>query len=380
MKRLFALLLSLLLLLCACGGGEAPAETTTQPTEAATQPTETTPEVTEAAPLTVTGELKEQMDAALEEMGFVGIVSLTHHGTVVYQSVTGNDELGQPLTADSSMYVGSVSKQFCAAAIVKLRDQGKLSLDDTLDLYFPEYPLGKDLTVRNLLTMSSGMRTVITASDGIAFSAELSDQENLDLAVQWLFQQPLHFEPGSEMEYCNFNYTLLGLIVEQLSGQSYQEFITENFFKPLGMTHSGFVSQVKENPEWAKGLTYDTMQETDLIGLPQGAGDIVTNAADIELWMTALRTGQVVSMESYREMTTPAFNQVGRMYGYGLFAGSDSYAYHGGNIGGYTAFDGMDSAYDCNIFLANNQAHPRLEALAGKLLKLFREAVETSVS
>ena len=97
------------------------------------------------------------------------------------------------------------------------------------------------------------------------------------------------------MEYCNFNYTLLGLIVEQLSGQSYQEYITEHFFNPLGMTHSGFVSLVKENPEWAKGLTYDTMQETDLIGLPQGAGDIVTNAADIELRMTALRTGQVVS-------------------------------------------------------------------------------------
>ena len=142
-------------------------------------------------------ELLPQLSEVLE----VSIVSLPHRGTVVYQSVTGNDELGQPL----------------------------------------------------------------------------------------------HFEPGSEMEYCNFNYTLLGLIVEQLSGQSYQEYITENFFNPLGMTHSGFVSRVKENPEWAKGLTYDTMQETDLIGLPQGAGDIVTNAADIELRMTALRTGQVVS-------------------------------------------------------------------------------------
>ena len=142
-------------------------------------------------------ELLPQLSEVLE----VSIVSLPHRGTVVYQSVTGNDELGQPL----------------------------------------------------------------------------------------------HFEPGSEMEYCNFNYTLLGLIVEQLSGQSYQEYITENFFNPLGMTHSGFVSLVKENPEWAKGLTYDTMQETDLIGLPQGAGDIVTNAADIELRMTALRTGQVVS-------------------------------------------------------------------------------------
>ena len=153
---------------------------------------------------------------------------------------------------------------------------------------------------------------------------------------------------------------------------------------------------------WENGKTYPDIHSLLLLGSLFGISLDQLVKGDIEIMKKEIKEAEIIKMkrygrtytlmliatavsavplmESYREMTTPAFNQVGRMYGYGLFASSDSYAYHGGNIGGYTAFDGMDSAYDCNIFLANNQAHPRLEALAGKLLKLFREAVETSVS
>ena len=132
MKRVLSVLLSVLLtaiLFTSCSDSDS---SKTEETTAA--------EKTDA-------ELSASINDKLAEIKFDGIIYLTHNDNIVFQRATGTDENGDPLTIDTSMYIGSVSKQFCAAAVMILRDQGKLSVDDTIDKYFPEYDRGGDITV-----------------------------------------------------------------------------------------------------------------------------------------------------------------------------------------------------------------------------------------
>lgn len=316
---------------------------------------------------TITDEIKKNMDSVLEKKSFEGIVCLTQNGSVVYQWVTGKGENGSDLTADTTMYIGSISKQFCASAILFLRDQGKLSVDDTLDKYFSEYKYGKDITLKNLLSMRSGIPDMVNNVKGI--SAEKTEKENTDIIKKWIFSQSLEFEPDSNIEYCNSNYFLLANIVEQVSGQSYSDFICKNFFEPLGMSHSGFLGEVKDKPDWAESLTYDSFTAgEDSPGLTKGAGDIASNASDMEKWMTGLSTGKVISMDSYREMTTNYSTDTSKGYGYGMFVSFYGGVGHSGFIGKYTAIDYINEEKGYNLFVSGNNNYMGIESLPSELL------------
>lgn len=344
MKRVFVILLCSLLVMSTAGcTSDMP-----QPTEATTMPT-----VTE--PVVITDEVRQQMDEIQKEHLFEGIVCLTHNGEVVYASVTGTNDMGDPLTMESPMFMNSVSKQFCATAILMLRDQGKLRLDDTLDKYFPAYALGKDITLRNLLTMRSGIvGDFEVVLDNPAQYEDLAAQEINAAALEWLFVQPLNFAPDTRYEYSNVNYTLLSLVVEQVSGMVYEDFIRQSIFEPLGMTHSGFMCQVEENADW--GLTYENIRPGCwYAGLCQGCGDIVSTARDMEIWMTALQGGQVICEESYREMTTSYSGNVAYQgYGYGLMlCPRDGWGHGGGNLA-YTNFVYFNREHGYNLFVATS--------------------------
>ena len=343
MKKIFAFVLTVALLLTGCAG-DAPEATTVSTTEA--------PAAVEPEPgpvVIVTDEVKAQMDAVLEKRKFEGIVYLTHNGEVVYQSVSGTNDLGQPLTIDSPMYICSISKQFCATAILILRDQGELSLDDTLEKYFPEYTIGKDITLKNLLTMRSGIvRDYTAVLDDPELFADCTAEEINAGMMEWIFAQPLCFEPDEKMEYSNLNYILLSYVVEQVSGQRYEDFVRQNIFEPLGMTHSGFTSELDAHPEW--GLNGDGILEGCTLGdQMQGCGDIVTTAGDIDIWMTALPSGKVICQESYQEMATDYSSGSG--YGYGLMLGLRNGWGHGGTNGAYTSYMYFNEEYGYNLYI-----------------------------
>ena len=382
MKKLFAIVLCLSLLLTAACSADVPqvtdpAETTEAPQT--TEPTEATEPAKPGAEI-FTDELKAKLDGVLEQNKYEGIVSLTCDGETVYQWVKGTSDLGEPLTIASPMFIASTSKQFCAAAILMLRDQGKLSLDDTLEKYYPEYTIGKDITLHQMLSMQSGIpRDPVAVHENPELYADSSLEENLAAIRQWTFEQPLLFTPGTRMEYCNLNYNLLSMIVSQVSGQSYNEFIRQNIFEPLGMTHSGFHGEVRENPDWAKGLTYDKLLESSRInGIVQGCGDIVTTAGDMELWMAALQSGQVVSMESFREMTT--VHTTG--YGYGLTPLLRGGWGHGGNLEAYSSEDYFNSEYGLTLYMVNNNTSVYRMDISNKtmnaLLKVIFEAMDAA--
>lgn len=385
MKKLLALVLCCALLLgCAACSGEPEPTGTTEPTVSNTvKPSSpnTNPGGNTVPVPVVTQELKEKLDAVLEQKQYQGIVYLTHNGQVLYQSVHGTNDLGQPLTIQSPMFVGSVSKQFCAAAVIILRDQGKLSVEDTLDKYFPEFTAGKDITVKHLLTMRSGLPEFLTHIQMNVEDFENNTGEETLAAIQsWLYDQPLRFSPDSRYEYINTNYFLLGLIVEQVSGQSYNDFVREHIFEPVGMVHTGFVSEVGEQPAWAEGLTYDKLQAADQIDLiAQGAGDITSTASDLDKWMTALQSGKVVCMDSYREMITDySTEDITTSYGYGLMRDLRGGVWHGGAIGSYTSRLYFHEEHGFQFFISTGTDTDKTAPTADALLRTLFEAVEKS--
>ena len=203
MKKLSAIILSLVIAFsvtaCSSGNNEE-----SKPVESKIAETETTESVN----------IKENMDSVLEHKKFEGIVYLTKDNSVIYQSATGKDEKGNDLKVDSIMYIGSISKQFCSAAILMLRDQGKLSLDNTLDTYYPEYTAGKNITLKNLLSMRSGIPDMVVKTPEAALqvedvSSDKTEEENVAAIKEWIFKQPLVSEPDTTFEYCNANYFLL---------------------------------------------------------------------------------------------------------------------------------------------------------------------------
>ncbi len=351
------------LVLSACGAGTFPEITEhTSPTGITelTQPAET--EATVAAEFTVTPAVKEKLDQALKQSRFEGVVQLSYQGEVIYQSATGDDDLGNSHTIESPMFIGSISKQFCAASILMLRDQGKLSLEDTLGKYFPEYTIGKDITIQKLLSMRSGIvRDCEPMGKDPQFYLNQTKDENIASFKEWVFDQPLHFEPGNRFSYSNVNYTLLGLIVEQVSGEEYGDFLRKNILEPVGMVHTGFAWELKDNPEWAKGVTYEGLNVPDqtdiqycgqIHGMLLGCGEIISTAGDMDLWMTALRSGKVISDESYREMTANyGSGGYSDSYGYGVMPGIRGGVEHGGNIGSYASMMYFNEEYGLNLYM-----------------------------
>lgn len=320
----------------------------------------------------ITADQKEAMDGVLKRNNFKGVAGLTKNGEVIYQYVNGKDKSDNDLTIDSSMYFGSVSKQFCATSIMMLREQGKLSVDDKLEKYFPEYEVGKDMTVKNLLTMRSGIIDMVNEAtcDGVSF--DNTEDENIAAVKEWIFAQPLKFEPDSKYAYSNSNYFLLADIVKQVSGKRYHDFVRENIFEPLKMTHSGFVEEVKDNPAWAEGLTRGEDNGNVIeTGLSNGAGDTASNAADMDAWMSGISEGKLISKETFLEMTENYSPDAGTGYGYGLMKMLDGGTGHPGAIGTYNSIDYINVEHGLRLFVSSNKssAQTYIDSLPGALLK-----------
>lgn len=164
-------------------------------------------------------------------------------GQLVYKHGYGMEDLNEDvhITPGTVFHVASMSKQFTAASIVLLAQQGKLSLDDDVRKYIPELPdFGQKITIRNLVHHTSGLRDqwALLQLAGWRYSKDLiTDEDVMSLMTR---QKELNFKPGERHVYCNTGYTLMGLIVKQVSGLTLREFTTKNIFEPLGMTHTHF--------------------------------------------------------------------------------------------------------------------------------------------
>lgn len=303
-----------------------------------------TTELTRAEKLALL-EYQNYIDELATEYEFNGVVYATQNGKVLCQGGYGiaNTDEDKEVTVDTLFSIGSISKQFCAAAVLLLQEQGKLSVNDTVEKYFPDYTVAKDITLHQLLTMRSGIRDYVNKdysyvdqpypTDYYELSDEFTVEETRASILNWLYTQRLKFTPGTTHNYSNTNYFLLAIIVEQASGMSYNDFLRENIFKPLEMTNTGFYIDLVKSPDLAEECSpYGENAAGYIKGMNSGAGDLVSNVKDLDKWCTALRKGTLLSEESYKAMTT-AYDG----YGYGIEVNEDGKLYHNGRLSSYVS-------------------------------------------
>lgn len=312
----------------------------------------------------------------LEHGGFQGSVLVSLGDEIVYADGFGYSDIltETAATALDTYELGSISKQMTAAAILQLQEKGLLSVEDTLDNFFPEYPFGGEITLDNLLRMKSGLYDYI--SDYNIFFGDFAeeylrraDSDNddtpdfeRDFLLEYLYSVPLRDKPGTEYYYCNTNYYLLGLIIEQKSGLSYQDYLQKFIFEPCGMTtaNNGF-RETTARGSYPDGSTLSMRTSTAL-----GCGSVNGSVYDVFKWYQGLMSGKVISAESLELMTTPT---QGNTYCYGIFCPADI-LYHGGNT---DVFNSFAIYYKSDGFLAvalcNKPIHETSTTYVGKNLR-----------
>lgn len=288
-------------------------------------------------------------DLAAKELakpGAVGLsVAVARGDRVIHEKGYGKAalELGVPATDANVFRIASVTKQFTAAAIVRLAEQGKLALDDDITKHI-DYPThGRTITIRHLLTHTSGIKNY---TDVPGFFETVSRDLPPEKVLDPVRDLPLDFEPGTRWSYSNTNYHLLGMIIEKVTGVPYAEHMQEEFFTPLNLRRTRYdvATDVISGRARGYGVINGAPVNASYLSMtiPYAAGGLLSSAGDLARWQIALRDGKVVSKESYRQMTTPAQLSDGSSarYGFGLFM-SDVDGHpnlmHEGGIPGFNA-------------------------------------------
>lgn len=294
-------------------------------------------------------------------------VAVVKGGTTLVSKAYGlaDLELDVPTPANATYEIGSVTKQFTAAAMLLLRDEGRLSLDDAITKHLPDYPTqGHTVTLRRLLNHTSGIKGY-TELD--AFGDFMLLQRPREDLVKLFAAQPFDFPPGDEQIYNNSAFFLLGLVIEKVSGQSYQAFVQQRLFDRVGMPDSYYCSERTIRKRHAHGYDAgpDGLQLKGYLNhlWPYAAGSLCSTTADLVAWTRALHGGRVLSAASYTEMTTPAVLNDGTAtrYGYGIgvadLGGRRAIA-HGGGINGFLSEVQYYPGDDLIVVVLQNTAGP----------------------
>jgi CubicO group peptidase (beta-lactamase class C family) len=215
-------------------------------------------------------------------------------------------ELSAPMPEDACFEIGSVTKQFTAAAILKLVDEGKLSLDDDFRDYLDFDTKGRFITINNLLNHTSGIPSYTEIPEFWNLSVHQYDRDTL---VRLVEQKDFLFEPGEALIYNNSAYFFLGLIIEKITGKTYAEYLDEEFFKPLGMinTHYCSTSEVKSNKVYGYNYAETGLTQKEYLDhtWPYSAGSLCSTTEDLLVWMRALHQGKILDEHLYKIITTP---------------------------------------------------------------------------
>lgn len=285
-------------------------------------------------------------------------------------------EWGIPMPADAMFEVGSVAKQFTAAAILQLRDEGKLSLDDEITKYFPDFPThGNKVTLRRLLDHTSGIKGITEMREFGALSVTSYPK---DSAIALIKRYPFEFPTGEAQIYNNSAFILLGHVIEKASGMSYEDYVEKKIFAPLGMTRSMYCNSSEVVERRAHGYIVSPSgvrrAPMNVHTWPYSAGSICSTAPDLVKWMQALHGGKVLSAKSYTEMITPSKLNDGTplRYSMGLGVGTDirgfRYIGHGGAISGFVSeTTWYPDAQLAVVVLINSNGNVNPSAVAGEL-------------
>jgi CubicO group peptidase (beta-lactamase class C family) len=269
------------------------------------------------------------------------------NGRIAYERGYGMASLEHdvPITPETVFYVGSLSKQFTAAAAALAITQGRLSADDGIRKYLPELPAyANPITVRHLIHHTSGLRDYNTL---LSIAGRRGDEafDNLTVLRIAARQKALNFEPGAEYLYSNTGYTLLALIVERATGVRFPEYAHATIFKPLDMPVTHYHTDETRLVKW-RALAYDRGESSFSLNTPNneraGAGGVFTSVRDLLKWDENFYDARVGGPELVKQLQVPGTLNGGRSmtYAWGLQVGTyrgQPLIEHGGSLGGYRA-------------------------------------------
>lgn len=303
---------------------------------------------------------------------FMGAVLVVKDGKVLLDKGYGfaNLEWQVANTPESKFRIGSMTKQFTAAAIFLLQERGKLSLNDPVKKYLEVPPAWDKITIYHLLTHTAGIPNVTALPE---FDAHQRNPAKPDEIIAWFKDKPLEFEPGSKGKYSNSGYIVLGRVIEKASGVSYQDFLADNIFKPLGLKDTGYDSNSAVIAHHASGYQpakggFRVADYTDMT-VPFAAGALYSTTHDLVAWDEALFGGKLLSKASLEKMTTPFFNNYACGLGVNEVEGHRVIS-HGGAIQGFNSFGAYLPADKLAVVVLANVNGPAPDEIAKALVEV----------
>ena len=296
-------------------------------------------------------EIREKIDKlATDVLARTGVpsasVAIVKDSRIVYVKAYGNARLEPrtPATPEMRYSIGSISKQFTAAAILLLQEQGKLSLDDKVAKFLPNLTRAKEVTIRQLLSHTSGYQDYWPQDYVMPMMLQAVTAEKI---MELWARKPLDFEPGTKWQYSNTNYVIAGVIIEKASGKPLLQFLSEKIFTPLAMKSVANIDQEKlgeTDPvgylRYALGPLRPAPKEGK--GWLFAAGELAMPARELALWDISIIDQKLLKPSSYRDLETEVLlkNGLGTRYALGIAVNTEAGTRalsHGGEVSGFTA-------------------------------------------
>jgi CubicO group peptidase (beta-lactamase class C family) len=300
-------------------------------------------------PSAVTAKIDEIAAKALVESGAPSVsLAVVEGGKIAFEKAYGNARLDPPVAArpDMRYSIGSVSKQLLAASVLLLVQEGKLSLDYPVSRYLPNLTRASEVTIRQLLTHTSGYQDYYPQDYVAPFMQKPVTAD--EILGQW-GRKPLDFDPGTRWQYSNTNYVIAGRIVERVTGGVFFDFLSKRILKPLGMTSAINLAEQTMGPQDAAGYTRFALgpprpAQPEGRGWLFAAGELAMTAHDLALWDISLMEHKLLTPASLELMTTPARLRNGTPTDYALGVGvTDAGGHpkwqHGGAVSGFVSLN-----------------------------------------
>lgn len=288
-----------------------------------------------------------------------------YHKSFGYKNVNKKEKF----TGEEIFQIGSVTKQFTAAVILKLQEEGKLSVNDKLTKYFPQYPAWDSITIHHLLNHTSGLFNYTNISKFM--QEEVASSKTREELIKLFSHRSLQFSPGTKYAYSNSGYLLLGYIIEDITGLSYDKAVRKYIFESIGMNNSGFdFTNLSSN---LKTTGYSLIKGDSAIVSPVvdstvsgAAGNIFSNVKDLNNWIQSLCKEKIINKESLEKMFSPGLGN----YGYGIVSDSiygKHRVSHGGGIHGFNSNLEYFPGTETSIVLLSNVNTGKLQEISNML-------------
>ena len=258
-------------------------------------------------------------DSSLLKTGFNGGIIVAKNGNIIYEKYAGRIDFrkNDTLTDSTSMHIASTSKTFTSIAVLRLVQENKLSLDDTLNKFFPEFPYS-GITIKMLLSHRSGLPNYLYFMSNSKWDKKKFATNEDMLQMLYADKPNKVFSPNSRFSYCNTNFVLLAMIIEKVTGKTYPEYMQQHFFGPLQMKHT-YVFTLKDTLTATPSFNYNgNYWDFDFLDGTYGDKNIYSTPQDLLKWDQALYTDQIISGAMKDSAFAPHSFENPSVHNYGL--------------------------------------------------------------